>query len=380
VLVDERRLFYVAATRARRHLVVTAVDSPDDDGERPSRFLDETGSSVPDRPERPAAVLTAPALAGRLRHALLRDDRRAEERAAAAECLARLAEHLPAARPERWWGMVDWSPGAAPVRPTDQPVALSGSAASAYETCPLAWFLSREARAAAPTTQAQGFGLVLHALARMVADGGVAADTDAVMTRLDEVWGGLGFEAAWYAEAERAAARAAVERFLVQHQRREREVAATEVGFDVGWQGLDPDGRAVAARLRGSMDRVEVDPGGRVHVVDLKTGKTVPTAADIAQHPQLGVYQVAVREGAVPAGARCGGAELWQLRTDRGGGPKVQHQPPLDAGDDWADRLLGRVAGGLLAERFPARRNSGCDRCAFRASCPAQDAGGEVVR
>ena len=35
-LAEERRLFYVATTRARRRLVVTAVDSPEDDGVRPS--------------------------------------------------------------------------------------------------------------------------------------------------------------------------------------------------------------------------------------------------------------------------------------------------------------------------------------------------------
>ena len=42
-LVEERRLFYVACTRAREQLVVTAVASRDDDGDQPSRFLDELG-------------------------------------------------------------------------------------------------------------------------------------------------------------------------------------------------------------------------------------------------------------------------------------------------------------------------------------------------
>ncbi len=34
VLAEERRLFYVAVTRARQRLVVTAVASPDEDGEQ----------------------------------------------------------------------------------------------------------------------------------------------------------------------------------------------------------------------------------------------------------------------------------------------------------------------------------------------------------
>jgi hypothetical protein len=34
----------------------------------------------------------------------------------------------------------------------------------------------------------------------------------------------------------------------------------------------------------------------------------------------------------------------------------------------------------MRAEEFPARVNDGCGMCAFRAVCPAQDAGGQVVR
>ena len=59
MLAEERRLFYVAVTRPRQRLVVTAVKSPDDDGEQPSRFLDELGHDVHHRigrPRRPLSV------------------------------------------------------------------------------------------------------------------------------------------------------------------------------------------------------------------------------------------------------------------------------------------------------------------------------------
>ncbi|MFT4262982.1 MAG: ATP-dependent helicase, partial [Nocardioides sp.] len=59
LLAEERRLFYVACTRARERLIVTAVRSDADDGEQPSRFLDELGVSVEHvigRPRRPLSL------------------------------------------------------------------------------------------------------------------------------------------------------------------------------------------------------------------------------------------------------------------------------------------------------------------------------------
>ena len=44
---EERRLFYVAITRARRRLVCTAVEAPSDDGLRPSPFLDDLDVESP---------------------------------------------------------------------------------------------------------------------------------------------------------------------------------------------------------------------------------------------------------------------------------------------------------------------------------------------
>ncbi|MGZ6804723.1 MAG: ATP-dependent helicase, partial [Nocardioidaceae bacterium] len=59
LLAEERRLFYVACTRARQRLVVTAVESPEDDGDQPSRFLDELAVDrlrVQGRPVRPLSL------------------------------------------------------------------------------------------------------------------------------------------------------------------------------------------------------------------------------------------------------------------------------------------------------------------------------------
>ena len=67
LLVEERRLFYVACTRARERLVVTAVASPEDDGDQPSRFLDELGVTVEKIEGRPLRPLSLGGLVSELR-------------------------------------------------------------------------------------------------------------------------------------------------------------------------------------------------------------------------------------------------------------------------------------------------------------------------
>ena len=63
-IAEERRLFYVACTRARSRLVVTAVAGTEGEGDQPSRFLTELGVPVQERPGRPRRPLD-PGGAGR---------------------------------------------------------------------------------------------------------------------------------------------------------------------------------------------------------------------------------------------------------------------------------------------------------------------------
>ncbi|MFH8755448.1 ATP-dependent helicase [Streptomyces atroolivaceus] len=394
LLAEERRLFYVAATRARERLVVTAVKAPADDGDQPSRFLTELGTEPRDVTGRPRRPLAVAALVAELRATTVDPAASDALRDAAAHRLARLAALtddegqplVPAAHPYRWWGLNEPTRSEVPLRDRDRPVTLSGSALDQLaNTCALQWFLGREVKADAPATAAQGFGNVVHVLADEVASGRTAADLDVLMERLDSVWDGLVFDAPWKSEQEKGQARAALERFLRWHvmDRAGRTPAASEHDFDVT---LEAGGYAV--RIRGSMDRVEQDTEGRAYVVDFKTGKGAPTKDEVASHPQLAVYQLAVREGAVDEvfdGRRpdTGGAELVQLRQPapkKEGGdalPKVQAQEPL-AGE-WVSGLLATAAGKVLDERFTPTTGQHCTHCTFRASCSAQPEGRQII-
>ncbi|MEU6226100.1 ATP-dependent DNA helicase [Streptomyces sp. NPDC047042] len=419
LLAEERRLFYVAATRARERLVVTAVKAPADDGDQPSRFVTELGVEPKDVTGRPRRPLSVAALVAELRATTV-DPRVSDSlREAAARRLARLAALtdeegrplVPSAHPYRWWGMYEPTESKVPLRDRDQPVVLSGSALDQLaNTCALQWFLGREVKADAPATAAQGFGNVVHVLADEVASGHTPADLAVLMERLESVWNALAFDAPWKSAQEKEHARVALERFLTWHvdsRRTGRTPVASEHDFDVTLEAGDYE-----VRIRGSMDRVDADGEGRAYVVDFKTGKQAPTAAEVARHPQLAVYQLAVREGAVDDvfdGVRPepGGAELVQLRqgaAKRDGGeslPKVQAQAPLEgtpagtperesegglegaaeagARGEWIGDLLATAAGKVLDERFTPTAGQQCAHCSFRASCSARPEGRHVV-
>ena len=166
LLTEERRLFYVACTRARERLVVTAVASPDDDGEQPSRFLDELG--VDRRRHRSSAArpgrCRCPAWSAELRRTARRPrgrprasatrPRAASPAGPAGSATSTGAPLVPQRRPRDLVG----HPRALSRRrsrsaPADQPVAVSASMLAGLIECPAQWFLEREAGGAAQAHQ-----------------------------------------------------------------------------------------------------------------------------------------------------------------------------------------------------------------------------------
>ena len=252
--------------------------------------------------------------------------------------LARLADArdreghplVPAARPEHWWGLRLLTRSDDPLVASEQPVHLSGSQLASVLACPRNWFLARKAQGESARTAAASFGSVVHVLAEYGAH--TQASHDELAQHLESVWSQLDFDAHWLSAVERVEAESALERFVTwQTARSDLTLLGTEVEFS-----CEVDLGSDRVHLTGSADRVERDRDGRIRIVDFKTSKRAPTATDIALHDQLGVYQLAVQQGAFTAvageGVRPGGAELVYLRLPDGesGYPKTFQQASLD--------------------------------------------------
>jgi RecB family exonuclease len=151
--------------------------------------------------------------------------------------------------------------------------------------------------------------------------------------------------------------------------------------------GPGEDGRRAAGpwlRLRGRVDRLEVDAEGRPVVIDIKTGKTAVSARAAAEHPQLAVYQLAAALGAfgelLEPGVKPGGARLVYLADQKAGGQaKEPVQPPLDDQElaGW-EAVVRRCAEETSEAQFIARVGPDCDRCPVRTSCPLSESGRPV--
>ena len=119
-------------------------------------------------------------------------------------------------------------------------------------------------------------------------------------------------------------------------------------------------------------------------VVDVKTGKTVPTKEVAAQHPQLAAYQLALHLGGVdgfPAGVAPGGGELVYVASPNNTtGAAVRQQQPLtpELIDQWKV-ILRAAAHASIGPVFTATQNDGCGHCGLVTSCPAQLTGRTVV-
>jgi ATP-dependent exoDNAse (exonuclease V) beta subunit len=238
LLMEERRLFYVACTRARRRLVVSAVRSPDDDGEQPSRFLEELGVTIEHQDGRPPRPLSLGGLVAELRRTASDPDASSPLREAAARRLAALAAEevdgrqlVPSADPSAWWGTRSATRSVQPIRDPERPVPISASMLESILVCPAQWFFEREAGGVSAVHQSANLGQVLHALAERVAGGELPAEVEPLMTEVEAIWDRLAFRTPWSRQRELARIRKAVARFVRWHLDNPREVLGAEQRF-----------------------------------------------------------------------------------------------------------------------------------------------------
>lgn len=396
VVLDELRLFHVAVSRAARELVVTAADDattrPSDLCALVARAAGPSLVTVPGAPERSrrpqagrgAGVdegTTLVELTAALRRAAVAgpdapgpdapgpqppDAPGLPSPGQAARLLARLAvAGVRGADPAQW----SWLPGAEGAVDVERQVgdvAVSPSAVEKFLGCPLRWYLGASG-GQAPSATAQGLGTLVHRALEQVPDGDLPALREVVETG----WGDLELGDGWVSAHQRSRAERMLQRlsaWVAEQRAAGHEVVGSEVEFRYEVDGVT---------VRGTVDRVERTPDGGLRVVDLKTGRSAPVKqADMEAHPQLQLYQLAVRLGALEGleGEPAGGLLLYvgapAVRT-----PERLQPAPDEAATEAVRATVREVGAGMRAGAFVARPSTDCQRCPVRSSCPTTPEG-----
>ena len=325
-LDDEIRLFYKAIGAARSEVIITAMVSQE---EQPSQFFEMLGLA-PERFEQ-AISFDLRRLVGSYRKALASGDQ------SVAPLLAALALlQVPGANPEGWQGLLSISTDEQLVAQGED-IRFSPSRLSAFEKCPVHWFIQNFGG------DGSGFeaslGTLLHAALEV-------SSTEAELENFVESnWHTLEFEASWQSSGQKRKALSMVAA-LGEYLRSAGELVTAEQKFEV------KIGRLVIA---GKIDRVERDAEGGLRVVDLKTGKP-PSAQEVLTHRQLAVYQLAVRE---QYGEEMAGGRIVAVGDQR---LKVLDQPQL-SGEFEGEilKLLKSVEDGAGGNSFVAEIADHCN-------------------
>ena len=439
----------------RRTLVedaLTAMSAED------AELKNAAGSPSPDAPDTAEEVLnpeaTDTAEDAQNPEAALNPEAAAFRFDAASRTLARLARvQAPGASPEQWWGLLPLSSTepffARPAHDTPEndtdgnapdegrrTIALSPSRLETIHNSPLDWLVSA-ARAEAQTDLSRSLGTLVHAIAEEYPTGTL----EQLQTALEERIGSLGVPARREDESEEEYRERVPWEAYALYERAKRMILRLSYYYrqhmgDAGWQNLgvegsfsvrvpvpfDPQGEVgeLDALLTGRVDRLEEAPEKdgtrRFVIVDLKTGKSKPDGAAVANHPQLAAYQIAVEAGAgeqlaeryraeaaaaesgEPApdarpqeltyessSGRSAGAALMQVGVsdvNDDSKARLQVQPALEDNDEWAVDLVQRAAELIAGAQVQTRYREGTHGhgCRLPELCPICTRGRQVTQ
>ncbi len=339
-LAEERRLCYVAMTRARDELVLTSA--ADTGGRRLRRVSPFVAEALDLSPAVPAAArLSEPC-----------DGHDAGTVGTAAAGAVAVARALAGFEPVDARSNVPRAP-----RP---PEALSFTQVDEYLACPARYRFRHVLRLPTPAHHAITYGIALHeavaAFGRSQIQGRPLSEAG-LLEAFARAWSGLGFLSRQHEEARLAAGRAALLRFRDAALRSDRRPIAVEEPFFVTLENV---------RLQGRFDRVDEGPRGVV-VTDFKSSdvRDRARARERARESlQLALYALAwrAREGTLPAET-----ELVFLDSGVAGGVV-----PEAARLERAAARIGEAADGIRAGAFDARPDSmTCHYCPFREICPS---------
>jgi ATP-dependent helicase/DNAse subunit B len=314
-LARERYLLYTSVSRATERLVLS-YRSSDEEGRAvlPSPFLDDIAALfVPEWRERRTRRLLADVVWNEQQAPTSIELRYARAAAAAADAAA---AHPTGTAPSS--GAESRVLSEAALRHVRHTEVVSGGALETFAACPVKWLVERQLQPPelAPEAEQLARGNLMHELLeRLIGELGAAVTADNLDRALELLERLTAELPVRLGDGRPGAVRAAIRDGIVADLRRYLRAEASDgcnwtpqaLELQFGLATGEHDQPAVElsdgerrVQLRGTIDRVDVEPGGRRAIVrDYKSGANRPsrTAARwLADHElQVGLYMIAVR-------------------------------------------------------------------------------------
>jgi ATP-dependent exoDNAse (exonuclease V) beta subunit len=371
-LEDERRLFHVVRTRARRRVLFLASQPH---GDAPglsvrSRFVGELGVAWSAAPAAPyQAPLTVEEAAATWRRRLADPAEPAAVRLAALDGVLSLGHR---ADPRRWWFQRDWTDT---DRPLHENIRVSYSKLDTLENCELQFVLAQELGLESRAGYYAWVGHLVHTLIEEFDQKPRPRSLQDMVAQAEERWRPAEFPSFAVSEAFRRLVTGTIlPAWFADYG--QSDSLAREARFEFEFEG---------ATVSGFIDRIG-KAGNGSQITDFKTGKA-RSAAQAQENLQLGIYYLAVALAPELAPYRpVKAVELAFLRDDEGGtvarkslGLTFKDEPVFRAA--MTDRLRGlieQVRTLLETERYRPNPKANCHFCEFKALCPLFPEGGEL--
>jgi DNA helicase II / ATP-dependent DNA helicase PcrA len=341
---EERRLFYVALTRAERQLTLSTLVNK---RKKPSLFLEDflanpkinkfDTKQLEPKVQVPAALETTGPEASSADPTQL---------------------FPPGSEPTRAYSRVAlWAKAFHPPRP--EPLQLSASAIDAYDRCPMRYMFQYVWSIRGGPHAMATFGNVMHTTVKeFVSEVGKRRKIPftEVAAIYDREWSAAGYIDDYHQEEYRKAGREQLEAFHKAYVAAPADVLYQEKTFELA---LEHD-----VIVTGRMDQVNRIEGDKVEIVDYKTGKPKDEKA-AAKDLQLGVYALAAREVLDLDPVRL---VFYNLMTNEA----VAATRDAKALKETKEKIA-EVADQIRAREFSAKPGFGCGFCDYKPLCPAHE-------
>jgi len=343
---EERRLFYVAVTRAQQRLTLSTIVNK---RKRASPFLEDFLRNP--KIQKMDTVQSTP------RVLVPAEEESAAELEVAAPDPAPLFRSLR--ENSRAYSRVAlWAKAFHPPRP--EPLQLSASAIGAYETCPMKYlFRYSWGIRGGPNPQAQ-FGNMMHTTIKEfvseVKKRGKAVPLEEMWAIFDRIWTSAGFPDEYQEEEYRKAGREQLEAFYHTYIAAPADVLYQEKPFEL------PLEHEVV--VTGRIDQVNRAGKGEVEIIDYKTGRA-RDAKKAAADLQLGIYALAAREVLDLEPTRL----VFYNLVNNEAVATTRDEKALAA----TKQKIAEVADLIRAGEFSAKPSFACAYCDYKPMCPAHE-------